>query len=145
MKKLFIAAAFAFVALPLTSAPAAAQSTAPELSKVDWYRIELIKWAPGKGERAHELIEMFEKTDKELGLTGVIDFHVSTGEWDSIVALPMRGGIAQMGWANNPEDKKWDEAFARQVGGMDKAKLLWAEFDSLIAQRQRHIGHIDQD
>ncbi len=145
MKKLLVASAFAVSALSFTAAPVAAQTTAPELSKVDWYRIELIKWVPGKTERAHELIEMFEQVDKELGFTGVIDFHVSTGEWDSIVALPMRGGIAQMGWANNPEDKKWDEAFARKVGGMDKAKVLWAEFDSLIAQRQRHIGHIDQD
>lgn len=145
MKKLLIAAAFGISALSFTATPAVAQTTAPELSKVDWYRIELIKWVPGKGERAHELIEMFEQVDKELGFTGVIDFHVSTGEWDSIVALPMRSGIAQMGWASNPEDKKWDEAFARKVGGMDKAKVLWAEFDSLIAQRQRHIGHIDRD
>lgn len=143
MNKLLIAAAFAVLVSPLTSVVVVAQT--PELSKVDWYRIELIKWKPGKGERAHEIIEMFEKVDKQLGYKGVIDFHVSTGEWDSIVAIPMRGGIAQMGWANNPEDKKWEDAFAVQVGGMDKAKVLWEEFDSLIAQRQRHVGHIDQD
>lgn len=145
MKKLIIATAFAVLALPLTTVPVVAQTSAPELSKVDWYHIELIKWKPGKGQRAHQIIEMFEKVDKELGFKGVIDFHLSTGEWDSIVAMPMRGGIAQMGWANNPDEKKWDEAFAKQVGGMDKAKVLWEEFDSLVAQRQRHVGHIDQD
>ncbi len=145
MKKLIIATTLAVLAFPSTAVSVMAQADTPELSKVDWYRIELIKWKPGKGERAHEIIEMFEKVDKELGFKGVVDFHVSTGEWDSIVAMPMRGGIAQMGWANNPEDKKWDDAFARQVGGMDKAKVLWDEFDSLIAQRQRHIGHIDRD
>lgn len=145
MKKLLIATACAMLALPLTNVPVVAQTSAPELSKVDWYRIELLKWHPGKGERAHEIIEMFEKVDKELGYKGVIDFHLSTGEWNSIVAMPMRGGIAQMGWADNPEEKKWEEAFARQVGGLDKAKALWVEFDSLIAQRQRHVGHIDQD
>ena len=145
MNKLIIATACAILALPLANVSVVAQTSAPELSKVDWYRIELLKWKPGKGERAHQIIEMFEKVDKELGFKGVIDFHVSTGEWDSIVAMPMRGGIAQMGWANNPDEKKWEEAFARQVGGMDKAKALWEEFDSLVAQRQRHVGHIDQD
>lgn len=145
MRKLIIAWAIAAVAAPLTTVPVLAQEKPPELSKVDWYRIELMQWKPGKGGRAHEIIDMFEKVDAELGLKGVIDIHMSTGPWDSIVALPMRGGIAQMGWANNPEDKKWDEAFARQVGGEDKAKLLWEEFDSLIANRQRHVGHIDRD
>ena len=145
MRKLIVAATLAAFLTPITAVSVMAQSTPPELSKVDWYRIELVKWKPGKAERAHEIIEMFEKTDAELGFKGVLDFHVSTGEWDSIVAMPMRGGIAQMGWASNPEDKKWDEAFAKQVGGMDKAKAIYEEFDSLMADRQRHIGHIDRD
>lgn len=145
MRKLIVAAALAAFLTPITTVSVMAQSTPPELSKVDWYRVELIKWKPGKGGRAHEIIEMFEKTDAELGFKGILDLHMSTGEWDSIVAMPMRGGIAQMGWANNPEDKKWDEAFAKQVGGMDKAKALYEEFDSLILERQRHVGHIDRD
>lgn len=145
MKQLLIAFAVAALASPLAIGTTLAQTDQPELSKVDWYRVELVQWKPGKGGRAHEIIEMFEKVDAELGLKGVIDIHMSTGPWDSIVALPMRGGIAQMGWANNPEDKKWDEAFARQVGGEDKAKALYDEFDSLIANRQRHVGHIDRD
>lgn len=145
MRKLIIAAAFAALLTPITTDPVMAQSSSPELSKVDWYRVELIKWKPGKAERAHEIIEMFEKTDTEMGFKGVIDIHVSTGAWDSIVALPMRGGIAEMGWANNPDDKKWEEAFAKQVGGKDKAKALYDELDSLIEERQRHIGHIDRD
>lgn len=145
MKKLIIAAAIAVMAFPLTTVSVVAQVASPELSKVDWYRIELVNWKPGKGERAHEIIEMFKKVDVELGYQGVVDFHVSTGEWDSIVAIPMRGGIAAMGWANNPDEKKWDEAFFRQAGGEKKGKALWEEYDSLILKRQRHIGHIDRD
>lgn len=145
MRKLIIAAALAAFLTPIVAVPVQAQTATPELSKVDWYRVEMIKWKPGKAGRAHEIIEMFEKADAELGFKGIVDFHMSTGEWDSIVAMPMRGGVAQMGWANNPEDKKWDEAFAKQVGGMDKAKALYEEFDSLMAERQRHVGHIDRD
>ncbi|MFN3620601.1 hypothetical protein, partial [Sphingorhabdus sp.] len=98
MRKLIVAAALAAFLTPITTVSVMAQSTPPELSKVDWYRVEMIKWKPGKGGRAHEIIEMFEKTDAELGFKDILDFHMSTGEWDSIVAMPMRGGIAQMGW-----------------------------------------------
>jgi hypothetical protein len=145
MKKLFIAVVIAALTAPLAAVPALTQTEQPELAKVDWYRVEMIKWKPGKGERAQEIIELFEKADKEAGMKGVIDIHMNTGEWDTVVAFPMTGGIAQMGWATNPEDKKWEAVFSRQVGGEDKAKALYEEFDSLIAERQRHVGHIDRD
>ena len=144
MKKLILTAAAIGLAMPVT--PAFADNhEAPALAELDWYRINFIKWEPGKSERAHEIIEMFQKVDAALGHDGVIDFHMSTGEWDSVVALPMRQGIAAMGWAENPEGKKWEAEFIRQVGGEDKAKAIWDEFDSLIARQQRHIGHIDRD
>ena len=144
MTMLAVAIALGTATAPL---PLAAQETAAaqELLKVDWYDVQLIKWVRGKGGRAHEIIEMYMKTDKELGHTGVIDIHMRTGPWDSIVALPMRNGIAEVGWANNPEEKKWEETFARQVGGADKAKAIHAEFDSLIQRSERHVGHIDRD
>ena len=127
--------------------PAVAQqaTAAPELMKVDWYDVQMIKWHPGKAGRAHEIIEMFMKTDAELGWSGVHDFHMRTGPWDSIVALPMRGGIAEIGWANNPNEKKWDETFAKQVGGPEKAKAIYEEFETLIMRSERHVGHIDRD
>ncbi|SFP07379.1 hypothetical protein [Qipengyuania nanhaisediminis] len=143
MKKLILTAAAIGLAIPAT--PAFADDHTPELSKVDWYRVNMIKWKPGKGERAHEIIEMFAKVDAALGYNDVIDFHMQTGDYDSIVALPMRGGIAQLGWAENPEGKKWEAEFVRQVGGEAKAKALWEEFDSLILRQDRQIGHIDRD
>ena len=147
MTRMTIFAAALALGTVTAALPAAAQdaSATPELMKVDWYDVQLIKWVPGKGGRAHEIIEMFMKTDKELGLSGVMDFHMRTGPWDSIVALPMRGGIAELGWANNPEEKKWDEAFAKQVGGPEKAKAIYDEFNTLILRSERHVGHIDRD
>ena len=148
MTKFALFAGAIALALPMAVTPAQADNhieATPELAPIDWYRVMLIKWKPGKGERAHEIIDMFNKVDKTLGMEGSIDIHMGTGEWDSIVALPMRHGIASMGWAKNPENEKWDAEFARQAGGKDKAKALWAEFDSLIASQQRHIGHIDRD
>jgi hypothetical protein len=143
---IMFAAAFALGTAAIAS-PAAAQeaAVAPELMKVDWYDVQMIKWVPGKSRRAQEIIDMFMKTDKELGLSGVMDFHMRTGPWDSIVALPMRGGVAEIGWTNNPAEKKWEETFAKQVGGAEKAKAIYDEFDTLILRSERHVGHIDRD
>ena len=142
MKKLMLAAAA--LGLGLSAAPAYADNHAtPELREVDWYRIQFIKWKEGKGGRAHEIIQMFEKVDKALGYNDVIDFHMGTGEWDSVVAMKMRHGIASMGWKTNPDGDKWDKEFARQVGGEDKAKALFAEFDECILEQETQIGHID--
>ena len=128
------------------AAPAMADNHAsPELRSVNWYRLQFIKWKQGKSQRAHEIIEMFEKVDKALGWNDVMDFHMGTGEWNSIVAIRMRGGIAEMGWRTNPDGEKWDAEFARQVGGEDKAKALFAEFEDCIAAQRTEIGHIDID
>ena len=140
MKKLVLTAAA--LGLCLTATPTFAQDE-PELREVDWYRVNLIKWKSGKGDRAHEIIQMFEKVDEALGRNDVIDFHMATGEWNSIVAFKMTQGIAAMGWKTNPDNDAWDAEFIKQVGGEDKAKALWAEFDDCILEEQRNIGHID--
>ena len=147
MHRLTVFAAALALGTAVAALPLAAQETSPspELLKVDWYDVQLIKWVRGKGGRAHEIIEMYMKTDKELGLSGVINVHMRTGPWDSIVALPMRGGVAEIGWANNPAEKKWEEAFALQVGGPEKAKAINDEFESLIQHSERHVGHIHRD
>ncbi|GAA4644007.1 hypothetical protein GCM10023115_19670 [Pontixanthobacter gangjinensis] len=145
MKKLMFAAAAALCVPAMPSTALADGHEAMELAKVDWYRVNLIKWEQGKTGRAHEIIDLFQKVDEALGRDGTMHFHMGTGEWDSIVAMPMRNGIAAMGWANNPDGDAWDAEFAKQNGGEEKAKAIWDEFNSLIARQQRHIGHIDQD
>lgn len=116
---------------------------AQELREVDWYQIHLIKWKAGKRTRALEIIELFEATDKALGRKDVIDFHMSTGPWHSIVAVKMRSGIAEMGWKTNLDGDAWDKKFAELNGGEEKAKALYAEFEECIQDQQTHIGHID--
>jgi hypothetical protein len=141
MKKLLLTVAALGMGMTAASAPTAA--SAQEMREVDWYNISMIKWKSGKGERAHEIIEMYEKVDEALGRNDVMDFHMQTGEWHSIVAFKMKDGPAAMAWKENPYDKAWEVEFAKQVGGEDKAKALWAEFNDAILEEQRQIGHID--
>ncbi|MFZ9396175.1 MAG: hypothetical protein ACO25F_08975 [Erythrobacter sp.] len=144
-KSLFTATAAALAAtMAFGAAPAMADDAAtPELRSVNWYRLQFIKWKENKGRRAHEIIETFEKVDAALGWNDVIDFHMGTGEWHSIVAIRMRGGIAEMGWRTNPDGEKWDAELARQLGGEDKAKALMEEFEACIEEQRTEIGHID--
>lgn len=144
MSKLLLATAA--LGLTMTGAPAIAddhEAAERELREVTWYRINMIKWKVGKGDRAHEIIDMFEKVDMALGRNDVIDLHMNTGEWNSIVAFKMKDGIQGMAYKRSEEPDPWDVEFAKQVGGEDKAKELYAEFQSLIAKEEMHIGHID--
>ena len=141
MKKLVLAAAA--LGMGLTATPAMADNHTPEMREVDWYEIHLIKWKSGKGERAHQIIEMYEKVDKALGRDDVIDFHMRTGEWHSIVAMKMRHGPGAIAWKTDPDNDAWVAEFARQVGGKDKAEALWREFNDCILEEQIQIGHID--
>ena len=141
MKKLLLTVAALGMGLTTVSVPT--DATAQEMREVDWYEIHLIKWKAGKGARAHEIIEMYEKVDEALGRNDVTDFHMQTGEWHSIVAFKMQDGPAAMAWKENPRDKAWEAEFVKQVGGEGKAKALWAEFEDCVLEMQRHIGHID--
>ena len=144
MKKLFAAAA----AVSILCAPGVALAddhAAPELRQVAWYEVMMIKWKEGKGGRAHEIIQLFEATDKALGREGIIDLHMGTGEWDSIVAIPMVHGPAAIAWQTNPADEEWNAKFIEMNGGEEAAMKLWQEFQSCILEQQRQIGHIDID
>lgn len=144
MKKLTMAAvAASMIALTGAGPTIATAAQAQELREVDWYEIHMIKWKQDKRARAHEIIELFQATDKALGWNDVMDFHMSTGPWNSIVAVKMRDGIAQMGWKSSPDGDAWDKKFAELNGGEDKAKALFAEFEECIQDQQTHIGHID--
>ena len=141
MKKLLLTAAALGMGLTAVSAPTA--TTAQELREVDWYEIHFIKWKVGKGDRAHEIINMYEKVDEALGRNDVIDFHMWTGEFNSVVAMKMKGGPGQRAFKTNPDGDAWNAEFARQVGGEDKARAIWAEFNDLILEERIEIGHID--
>ena len=144
MKKLMLAAAAAAVLCAPTTA-LADDHAAPELRQIAWYQVNLIKWKEGKGGRAHEIIQKFEEVDKALGREGIIDLHMGTGEWNSIVAIPMIHGPAAMAWQTNPADEEWNAKFIEMNGGEEAAMKLWMEFSDCILEQRRQIGHIDID
>lgn len=124
--------------------PANAQDLKPErMTDVTWHMVEFLKFQPGKRARGMEMIEKyFAAADRDLGREGqVVDVHFNTGEWDSIVIFPMSGGPGDLSWAMSPDDVKWMTALAKRTGGMDQARALLAEWDTLLAAQARQVAH----
>ena len=144
-KTLMIAAAFA---LPLQAVAAQSDNTnqtGPELANKDWYRIVRTRFVPGKTNEALRFIEVFLRTDDDIGIERPRIYRATSGEYDLIVVHPMREGIAGMGWANSPHQARWDAALEKRLGGSDKVAEHWASYLSLVASQSVDIVYVDKD
>lgn len=139
MKAWMMAAACAALCVP---ALAGAQELKAERAVgTRWVMIEMVKFLPGKRARAAEIAEgPFTKASNDIG-GGVIDLHLNTGEWDFITVFPLEGGPGDLSWQTSPADIKFMNALARHAGGMDGARKLLAEWDTLVARTERHVAH----
>ncbi|MBT8388381.1 MAG: hypothetical protein HKP43_02080 [Altererythrobacter sp.] len=148
-KILLTAAAFALATtMGAGAAPALADGHSadkPEQLKQDWYRVNLVRFKEGKQGRAQEIIAMFEKTDEAVGRDGPVMVHMNTGKWHMMVFFKMDHGIEQLGYASAADGGAWAAAFNELAGGEEEADKIWQEYTSLIAERERHIGHIHPD
>lgn len=146
MNKLIIAAAV--LAAPLALAPASAQDgmdAQPEIANKDWYNVVYYDFKPRKTGAALDLIKEFIAVDRELGLEPPMMIRLNTGEYDAMVIFPMRQGIAQMGWKSNPSGQKWNDAFAKRLGGREKVSEHWEKFAATIDRTSSDIGYYDRD
>ena len=139
MRKLLFAVACAALSVP--SLASAQEVKAERIEGVRWVTIEMVKFLPGKRARAAEIAEgPFTKASNDIG-GGVIDLHLNTGEWDFITVFPMTGGPGDLTWVTSPGDVQFMNALARHAGGMDGARKLLAEWDTLVARSERHVAH----
>lgn len=148
MRKLLLTAAAIGLAATMGAAPAIADDHAeakPEQLEQDWYRVNLVKFKEGKQRRAQEIIGMFEKADEAVGEDGPVMVHMNTGPWHMMAFFKMEHGIQELGYAGPSDGGAWRDAFFEIAGGEEEARAIWAEFDSLIHERQRHLGHIHPD
>ena len=139
MKAWMMAAACAALCVPTLAV--AQELKAERAEGTRWVMIDMVKFLPGKRARAAEIAEgPFTRASNDIG-GGVIDLHLNTGEWDFITVFPLEGGPGDLSWQTSPADVKFMNALARHAGGMEGAKKLLAEWDTLVAKSERHIGH----
>jgi len=143
MKALSVAVAIAALCVPVANA-SAQEMKAERMKDVTWHSVEFVKFHSGKRERAMEIVEKyFAASDRDMGggTPRVIDLHMATGPYDAIVVFPMSGGPGDLSWVTGPDEVKWMTALAKRAGGMDKAKALLTEWDTLVAHSEDHVAH----
>ena len=63
-----------------------------------------------------------------------------SGEWDHVAVFTLDDGPSELAYEITPNNAKFRNALAEIVGGMDNAKSLIAEFESLIAISDKDLG-----
>ena len=138
-------------ALSMFAVPASAQEDedGPMTQGDDAHYISstLVKFKPGKRERAFEIIaEHFMPAGEKAGTPGPLGvIHYQTGEWDALFVWDLEGGMADLEWYRSPDNIKWYAALAEQEGGEEAAGELMAEYRSLIDEAETDVGHYHAD
>ena len=143
MKLIALAGAVAatFVAHPAFAQSAAEGLKAERAQNLRYWYVDMVKFKPGKRQRASELVEQFFRPiDKEMGGQS-IDIHMGTGEWDYITLFPMPGGPVDLTWLTSPDDVRFMNLLAKRAGSMEAAQKIVDEWDSLVARQEDHIAH----
>jgi len=141
-KSLAVAAAFTLFAVP---ASAQDDEGGPQTQGDDAHYISarLVKFKPGKRERAMEIIaDHFKAAAEKAGLPGPLGtIHYQTGEWDALFVWDLEGGMADLEWYRSEDDLKWWAALVELEGGEDAAGELMAEYQSLVDKTEIDVGH----
>ena len=138
-------------ALSMFAVPASAQEDedGPMTQGDDAHYISstLVKFKPGKRERAFEIIaEHFMPAGEKAGTPGPLGvIHYQTGEWDALFVWDLEGGMADLEWYRSPDNIKWYAALAEQEGGEEAAGKLMGEYRSLIDEAETDVGHYHAD
>jgi hypothetical protein len=98
--------------------------------KPTYYRVTFVKYKSGKKEEANKYImNNFRPVRLAIGRSVIPMFSVA-GEWDNIVFVAMSSGLADFE-SDNPSEA-WEEEFAKQQGGRDKAAEANGYFRGLV-------------
>lgn len=107
-----------------------------------WYWIVKIDFAPGKMNRAKEIVEdYFMKASEDAGTpTPAMALDMNSGEYDMMVVWHMKDGIEAMNWKTSPDDVKWFQAMAKVAGSPEKAQEVWQEYQSYIVKSDADLA-----
>jgi hypothetical protein len=139
------------IAMTMFAVPAYAQDDdeGPQTQGDDarYISATLIKYKPGKRERAFEIIaEHFRPASEKAGTSGPLGvIHYQTGRWDALFVWNLEGGMADLEWYRSEDDIKWYAALAEQEGSEEAANELMAEYASLVDDAETNVGHYHAD
>jgi len=103
----------------------------------------VIKFKPGKRERAMEIIDEYylPAVEKDGTAPPKLIVHMQTGHWDMAVIWDLAGGTADLEWYRSPDAVKWREALVEIAGSEEEAAKIQEEYGATIADSMANIGH----
>ncbi len=111
-------------------------------TNTEYFEIVLVKYKAGMAGKASDYIKKyFIPATKAAGTQAPYVMHMQTGPWDSVYFWKQKDGMGSFDWYMSADDEKWYAAFAKQSGGMENAKKIWADYYAMVSSSQRQIGH----
>ncbi|THD65732.1 hypothetical protein E7Z59_14180 [Robertkochia marina] len=109
-----------------------------------WYWIVKIDFAPGKMNRAKEIIEDYFMKASEDAATPMpkMALDMTSGEYDMLVVWHMKDGIEGMNWKTSPDDVKWFQSMTKIAGSPEKAQEILNEYESYIIGSEADLGRM---
>jgi hypothetical protein len=104
---------------------------------IQYYKVEYHWFKPGKADEGRAFIRKhFRPADRAAGIQ-VLEFTPITGDWDWIAFFPVEADF--LVWERSPTSLQARAKFQQMAGGVDQAKKLEEEFDSLIEELRVEI------
>ncbi len=130
------------ILLVLISTGAWAQNEvkASKFENVSWNQIVMIKFAPGKMDRAKEIIKIYDDAGKAAKTQGPEKYWMATGDYDLMVIWKLDGGPSDLEWQISPDDVKWMAEMVKSQGSDENVQKLQVEFSGLINNSNSYLS-----
>ncbi|NMP17606.1 hypothetical protein [Thalassotalea sp. Y01] len=109
---------------------------------VSWKNVVKIDFKPGKRGAALKIIKEYYRPATEKAGTNAPEMilELQTGDYDLLVVWHMKGGINDMTWETNPEQKQWRAALNEIAGSEEKAKEILDEYISYVHHAESQVA-----
>ena len=106
-----------------------------------WYQVIYTDYHDHRAQEATEIIrDYFYPATQASGTQAPRVLEFETGPWDRMIVFELPGGPGDLEWRIHPDDVKWMEAIAEEVGSFEAAEELWNRYLACVARSETHIA-----
>lgn len=144
MKLLAIATAAAVAVTGFAGAASAQDVEAKQRENTTTYVVYMVKINWGKNGEFEERVKLQNEVAAQLGEAPAQVHHVMTGDYDRMIVVPMKEGMAALDWEMTPSDAAFRNAMIARMGA--KEYEAWIEKWPEITERPKiFYTHVHND
>lgn len=140
MKNLFVS----LLALLISVAGYSQEMAAKKLTNPKWKQVVMVKFHPGKYDRAMTIIrDYFEKASQKSNTPGPeVALRMTSGEYDMMLVWGLKNGVEDLNWEMHPDDVAWMKALGEVAGSAEKGNAVFNEYLGLIATSNVQLARV---